>query len=257
MLVIGIFYLTTYLVITSLNNYTLGQYVSRQEFHVPRGTFFSIICNTTELFQSKLSSKSIWPNYEYSLLPVDDAELPVGWNFLSSKSLTQVILTGLQEDSNIDTTELELSQFDLLDSETNKCLITLTYYGPVERSTPETSELEFSFNDISLNDFLLRRLNTNVNTLFQELIWPGSRLVKVEKSSQSGVAISVRNDGTTANKIALAKLSVEVDSATRNRTLLKLCKSKRSKALSIEHNFRSLGLYPNWCTFKTRHVSGD
>lgn len=238
---------------------TLEQYLSQQEYHVPRGTYFSIICNTTDLLRLEPRSGPTDAGIGYSLLPVDDAELPVGWSFLVTNSQTQVIITGLQEDPDLNFTELELARTDLESSETYKSLITLTYYGSDVSTgvdSNELLELRFSFNNISLEDFLLRGLQANVETLLREVVWPNSRLVQVERFGEKNVAIYARNEATTRNKATLDMLRMEVNLATRNGTQLKLCQSKRSKALSIEHYFRALGLFPNWCSLKTRHLRG-
>lgn len=247
----------SYLLIAIVASHTIAEYSLQQEYQVPRNEFFVILLNTTELLESKPITLTR-SKHDYSLLPVDDAELPAGWNYLITESERLIVIYGHQDDQNINMTELELTSYDSSNSEAKTALIRLHYYDRDHTNRLAESdyvrEIEFAFNNVDLANFFFKEQHSQVNSLFHDLIWPSSRLVEVNRIGQSDVLIRVRNVDSPESEYSIDKLEHEIDLATRNGTLRKLCRSRRSKALSIEHYFRSLGLFPNWCMFKTRRI---
>lgn len=109
-------------------------------------------------------------------------------------------------------------------------------------------EVELAFQRISLDKFLFNNYASKIDSMFNGLIWPRSRLISVAESSPNTneTVVKIRNNH---NEPSIERLSKEVDRATRGG-LKKLCQFQKSKAISVEHLFRSIGLYPNWCSFK-------
>lgn len=141
--------------------------------------------------------------------------------------------------------------------------------SPAPTISKEYAELEFAFHHIRLIEFLDKSYPAKLEDLFSQVIWLHSRLIRVEDfPSTKGVLIKLRNP---SNQLApqFERLLKEIKLATREEggernesfpgssrpTAKRLCEYKKSKTISIEYMFRSLDLYPNWCTLKFTKIA--
>lgn len=109
-------------------------------------------------------------------------------------------------------------------------------------------ELEFGFHKTSATELIGKGLAPKVDQVLATML-DGSRgrLVALLDATQPAGSVLAR---AWFSGSAATRLQAEVKSATGGAGRgSPACQLKRSKAISMEHRFRSLGLYPNWCTF--------
>lgn len=243
-----------------------AEVVEYTEIKLERGRFSCIKLNTSTLFEvqkKNVDNSSRWitgrhnqnftASTKFLLMPADEADLPINWNYLAIEDIGIIILYGYptEEDHLL---EIDILIYNLLNPEPGKLGIRLMLEDGNNLNMSDSNalqsmpEIELAFHQISLEKFLVLDYPKTVDDIFSELIWPQSRLIGVSSSKKGGVLIRIRTPFRHLKTIE--RLMAEIDRATGARYLGKLCEFKKSKAISIEHLFRSVGLYPNWCTFR-------
>lgn len=189
----------------------------------------------------------------FMVMPVGEAELPTNWDHTISDDQKLIIIYGYPSE-NDDLLEIDIVRYGLGSPEPGLAGIRITLEDGNDIKTNNFSawtskqEVELAFHRISLTEFLLHDYWKSVDNIFSSLLWPQSRLVGVEAHRKHGSLVRV---WISADHVkAIERLRIEVERATGAGNHRKLCQFRKSKTISIEHFFRSVGLYPNWCTFK-------
>lgn len=243
-----------------------AQIIEYAEIKLERGRFACIKLNTSTLFEAQKkkvdnsASSIIGPRNHnltastiFMLMPADEADLPSNWNYLAIEDIGIIILYGYpSEEDNL--LEIDILRYNLLDPDSSKVGIRLMLEDGNDLNMSDSNanqsshEIELAFHQISLEKFLALDYPKIVDDIFSKLIWPQSRLTGVSSSKRGGVLIRIRSPSRHLKTIE--RLMAEIDRATGVRYQGKLCEFKKSKTISIEHLFRSVSLYPNWCTFR-------
>lgn len=187
------------------------------------------------------------------VMPADEAELPINWNYLVTEDQSVILLYGYpsEEDHQL---EIDLIRYSLINPDPSIAGIRIVLEdengSETDRSRAEDSQqvVELAFHQMSLVKFLLLDYWKSVNNIFSTSIWPQSHLASVGKHTKHGASVRIRVPLSQAK--AIERLNMEINRATGAGNHRKLCQFKRSKTISIEHLFRSAGLYPDWCTFR-------
>lgn len=249
-----LFKLSSLLVLLSYgsNFASIARAITQIDYKLVREEFTCLKLNTSLLFGRTSYNTSRLENsrFTYMVMPTDEPSLPNNWNYLVSEDQSLIFFFGypLVEDSLMD---LEIVQFDEYMFTSSKAKVRINFNqdisGNMNVTNSEQDELKLDFNHINLEKFLAKDYPSKVQSIFSTFIWPKSRLVFVKNSSNhSGVSVIIRNSRIGSS---LDRLSMEIDRATRGKQR-KLCEFRKSKVISIEHHFRSIGLYPDWCSFK-------
>lgn len=190
--------------------------------------------------------------FTYVAAMIDEPEVPNNWKLHVAEDNSMLFLFGVPSMDD-DKLEVELMRYDFDESTMAKTRFKLKVIpeetGKKETTNSELHHLELAFHRINLTQFLMADYSQKLDKLFSSTIWKDSQLVDLKLApSCKGVAISLLIGASDLPSISRVK--AEADRATRAGQYVKLCEFKRSKTISVEHYFRSLGLYPNWCSLK-------
>lgn len=226
--------------------------ITQIDHELVKEEFASLKLNTSLLLGRTSHNSSHLENsrFTYTVMPTDEPSLPTNWNYLVSKDQSLIFFFGypLREDPPMD---LEIVRIDEYMFTSSKTRVRINFdqdiSGSMNITNSEQDELELEFNRINLEKFLAKDYPSKVQSIFSAFIWPKSKLIIVKSSPyHSGVIVIIRNLHIDPS---LDRLSAEIGRATRGKQR-KLCEFRKSKVISIEHHFRSINLYPDWCSFK-------
>lgn len=241
-----------------------SEHVSQAVYKLPRERFFCLKLDINTLVEQSSKTSNIttmdWLNNEtrfsITFLPLDAPALPIGWNYIVMNKKNLVLLYGFVFPDLGDLFELEFIRLNLLDSSTAKTIVRLIFTGdrvPYREDQLAKVQIKFSFHQIDIMHFLSTNHHIKVDRIVSQFVWPGSKLLSVGSDNLNGTFVIIQNNEIDPS---IERLKEEINLATRSGQL-KLCQFRKSKSISIEHHFRQIGLYPNWCTFKFVSYIGE
>lgn len=227
------------------------QAIDYQKIDLERGKFTCLKLDTSVLFNEIQRSEKDYNQTTppvFVVVPADEAELPINWNYLVIEDQSLILLYGYpsEEDHQL---QIDIIRYSLMKTDPSIAGIRLVLEGGNESNGENPQQVvELAFHRLSLVKFLLLDYWRLVDNIFSTSIWPGSQLTSVEKHKKHGALVKI--SVPTNHAKAIERLKIEIDRSTGANNHKKLCQFKRSKTISIEHLFRSAGLYPDWCTFR-------
>lgn len=188
----------------------------------------------------------------FMVMPVGEAELSTNWDHLITEDQESIIIYGYpSEDDHLLEIDIVQHSLNIPEPRVAGIRIMLDDENGIKANNfsawTSEQEVELAFHRVSLAEFLLHDYWKSVDNIFSSLLWPQSRLVSVEAHKKHGSSVRI---WISADHLkAIERLKIEIERATGSNHK-KLCQFRKSKTITIEHYFRSVGLYPNWCTFK-------